>query len=54
MRYMIIMEDGGIYSINEISEDIFKAFDDRFLDIIDCETQTVYIGDNNWQSPSPI
>lgn len=54
MRYMIIMEDSGIFGINELSEDIFAGFDDGLLDIIDCETQTVYIGDNNWQIPSSM
>lgn len=56
MRYIIILEDGSIRSTDIVTYDLRQGFEEGLLDIIDCDTKTMYVGgfEETWEVPEPV
>lgn len=42
MKYIVIMEDGGVYKTNVITDDDKNACDDGILSVIDTDAMKTY------------
>jgi len=48
IMYLIIFEDGDIKKTEELTEDIYKATEDRLIDVIDIKNLKVLYSDRKW------